>query len=333
MSKALLTLALLYAADAVADQRVIAPTADPMQPARHGDLQCWYPDGPSKTCRTIFSYTFTGDTPTRIEADILLTPDPHPATVHAILDLRIRRGTLCATLDELAPMNFLVAGAAPSSEEAQALRNNVSNALRRTETCWWPNGIDPPYIWIRRSDGYQVAHSPRGVDDVLAERMNPLLGARLGYDACFQPNFEAHTCFAMSHYSFGQDGAIHEARRITMRSAPLTVMQILSDVAVQARSICFQWSEQDLRAASFEIGGRPATAEEAAAVRESVQRNLFHGSTCLPAPLPVGGDMVTSLLGFADSAWVRPEERFTVGCVRQSALLDECRLSDRLNAH
>ena len=162
-----LTLALQAAAPAV---------ADPLAPARIGDLQCYRPDPVRKTCRSLAGYAFAADGKILNRAEVLLQDAP-PVTMTTVTPVTIRDGAVCGPLSGIDKAQIAFRGRRISEADAVPIRAQIQRSMADVlgqEVCttyrrsgdWWIaeatlNGVARPdmqdtVIWVPASAGYTV---------------------------------------------------------------------------------------------------------------------------------------------------------------------------------
>jgi len=167
----MITLALLLAV------AVPAPLqdADPLAPARDGQLQCHSPDTARKTCRALAGYTFAADGTIANQAEVMLSPAP-VIIMRDVAPVVVRDGAVCGPMTGFEDAVFTVDGQPAGPATAEMIRVQVTAAFAQlgTEGCtrYSPQGdgrmaevsidgvarpdLNQPVIWVSPSDGYSV---------------------------------------------------------------------------------------------------------------------------------------------------------------------------------
>ena len=98
--------------------------ADPLAPARAGQLQCYTPDPARKTCRALAGYTFeagAGGETILNQADVLMAADP-VTVVRTVSPVFVRGDAVCGRGLPLADAVFLIEGRPAEAAMADRLR-------------------------------------------------------------------------------------------------------------------------------------------------------------------------------------------------------------------
>ncbi|SFK07321.1 hypothetical protein [Caulobacter sp. UNC279MFTsu5.1] len=167
-------LALLLAVAAQAAPPAVA--ADPLAPARIGDLQCYGPDPVRKTCRAMGGYSFGADGEILNKAEVLLQNAP-PVTMTTVAPVTVRDGAVCGPLSGVDKAQIAVRGHRLPEPEAAPIRAQLQESMATVlgkEVCttyrrsgdWWiaevtMDGVARPdmqdtVLWVPASAGYTV---------------------------------------------------------------------------------------------------------------------------------------------------------------------------------
>ncbi len=154
--------------------------ADPLAPARAGQLQCYTPDPARKTCRALAGYTFeagAGGETILNQAEVLMATDP-VRTVKTVSPVFVRGDSVCGRVQPLADAVFLIDGRPADAAMADRLRRDFTArraAMTGREVCtrYLPfrdqlvpavsvDGVerepgDDRVIWVEPNDGWTVA--------------------------------------------------------------------------------------------------------------------------------------------------------------------------------
>jgi hypothetical protein len=156
--------------------------ADPLLPARWGQLQCYAPDPARKTCGSLAAYRPDGAQHYVNRAEIPLAPDGS-MTMTTTTAVRIVAGTVCGTIGarDVARAEVRVAGTPLAAAQAAPLLSQVAQAFAPMighEICtrYEPDGagfvarasvdgvarpsLDQRVIWVAPADGWRVAAPP-----------------------------------------------------------------------------------------------------------------------------------------------------------------------------
>ena len=156
-----------------------APAADPLLPARSGQVQCYAPDTARKTCRALAQYKFSNDNKVENIAQVLVSKNG-PVVMMTASPVTVRAGAICGTIraEDVRSAGFIVAGQPAPDVLADQIRRQLlpamSNELGK-EVCTsyvqadtgfttkvTVNGVAHPeivdkVIWVGASEGYVVA--------------------------------------------------------------------------------------------------------------------------------------------------------------------------------
>jgi hypothetical protein len=152
------------------------PAADPLAPARIGDLQCYRPDPVRKTCRSLAGYAFAADGKILNRAEVLLQDAP-PVTMTTVAPVTIRDGAVCGPLSGIDKAQIAFRGRRIPEADAVPIRAQIQQSMADVlgqEVCttyrrsgdWWIaevtlNGVVRPdmqdtVMWVPASAGYTV---------------------------------------------------------------------------------------------------------------------------------------------------------------------------------
>jgi hypothetical protein len=149
--------------------------ADPLGPAREGQLQCHSPDPARKTCSALAGYTFAADGAISNQAEVMLNPSPL-IVMRDQSPVVVRDGAVCGPMTGLEDAVFTIEGQPADPQTAEMIRGQVSTAFAQlgTEACtrYAPQGegwlaeavidghprpdLNQPVIWVSPTDGYSV---------------------------------------------------------------------------------------------------------------------------------------------------------------------------------
>ena len=149
--------------------------ADPLAPARDGQLQCHMPDKARKTCAALAGYTFAADGTILNQAEVMMNPSPL-IVMRDESPVVVRDGAVCGPLGGFEDAVFTIEGQPADPATADMIRGQVSAAFRQlgTEGCtrYAPQGegwlaeavvdgrprpdLNQTVIWVSPSDGYSV---------------------------------------------------------------------------------------------------------------------------------------------------------------------------------
>ncbi len=168
MLSLILTLALQAAAPAA--------SADPLGPARIGDLQCYRPDTVRKTCRALAGYSFGADGKILNRAEVLLQDSP-PVTMTTVSPVTVKDGAVCGPVSGIDKAQIAFRGRRIPEADAVPIRAQIQQSMAETlgkEVCttyrrsgdWWVatvtmDGVARPdmqdtVLWVPASAGYSV---------------------------------------------------------------------------------------------------------------------------------------------------------------------------------
>ena len=162
---------------AAALQAAAAPTvADPLAPARIGDLQCYGADPVRKTCRAMAGYSFGADGKILNKAEVVLQDSPL-VTMTTVSPVTVRNGAVCGPLSGVDKAQIAVRGRRLPEAEAAPIRAQLLESMAPMlgqEVCttyrrsgeWWiagvtMGGVDRPdmgdtLLWVPASARYTV---------------------------------------------------------------------------------------------------------------------------------------------------------------------------------
>lgn len=153
-----------------------APAADPLAPARIGDLQCYRPDTVRKTCRALAGYSFAADGTILNRAQVLLQESP-PVTMTTVTPVTVQDGAVCGPLEGVDKAQITFNGRRVPEADAVSIRAQIARSMGATlgqEVCttyrrsgdWLIaqatlNGVAQPdmgdtVLWVPPSAGYTV---------------------------------------------------------------------------------------------------------------------------------------------------------------------------------
>lgn len=101
---------------------------------------------------------------------------------------------------------------------------------------------------------------------------DPLAPAREGSLLCIRPKTENKECNTLLRYAFGDGGIIKVQADVTMSET--VVMSLNFEAIIKSGAVCSVGREEDVRAATFIIDGRPASAEETGSLRDYLANNI-----------------------------------------------------------
>lgn len=163
-----LTVALQAAAPAAA--------ADPLAPARIGDLQCYGADPVRKSCRAIGGYSFATDGTIQNKAEVILQDAPL-VTMTTVSPVAVKDGAVCGLVSGIDKAQIAFRGRRIPEADAVPIRAQIAQSMAETlgqEVCttyrrsgdWWIsqvtlNGVARPdmgdtLLWVPASAGYTV---------------------------------------------------------------------------------------------------------------------------------------------------------------------------------
>ncbi|MES1198548.1 MAG: hypothetical protein ABUS48_01035 [Pseudomonadota bacterium] len=163
------------------------------------------------------------------------------------------------------------------------------------------------------------AHASAETEGEIAS--DPIAQARSGMLQCYSPDTVSHTCHALAEYRVAPNGDISNPATILIQADPLIVMHSTSKVVIRDHKICGRVLDSDVAAATFDVGGAPASAEATTRLRQRIgPRIIAQGEVCsLFTSDGAGGYFVSVELNgvrhpeMADIIiWVRPTDGFRV---------------------
>lgn len=151
---------------------------------------------------------------------------------------------------------------------------------------------------------------------------SPITPASDGGLQCYAPKPTTKSCQSLAEYKFGPDGAIVNSATVLLSAAPPITMRAVTPVTIKANQVCGYIRPEDIEAATFAIGGNPATEGQTDLLRQKIalaQKSVFGHEICT-AYVNDGDALVAkaSVDGVAQPAmdqkviWVSPEDGFKV---------------------
>ena len=162
---------------AAALQGVAASTvADPLAPARIGDLQCYGADPVRRTCRALAGYTFGAGGQILNQAEVMIQDSP-VVTMKTVSPVTVRNGAVCGPLSGVDKAQISIRGHRMAEEDAAPVRTQLAASMADMlgkEVCttyrrsgdWWiaevtMDGVARPdmqdtLLWVPVSAGYVV---------------------------------------------------------------------------------------------------------------------------------------------------------------------------------
>lgn len=161
---------------AAALQAAAPAAADPLAPARIGDLQCYGPDPVRKTCRAMGGYSFGADGKILNKAEVVLQDSPL-VTMTTVSPVTVRNGAICGPLSGVDKAQIAVRGRRLPEADAAPIRARLLESMAPMlgqEVCttyrrsgdWWiaevtmagvaRQDLGDTLIWVPASAGYTV---------------------------------------------------------------------------------------------------------------------------------------------------------------------------------
>jgi hypothetical protein len=153
-----------------------AASADPLAPARIGDLQCYGADPVRKTCRAMGGYSFAADGKILNKTEVVLQDAPL-VTMTTVSPVTMRNGAVCGPLSGVDKAQIAVRGRRLPEADAAPIRARLLESMASIlgqEVCtiyrrsgdWWiaevtQDGVARPdmgdtLLWVPASAGYTV---------------------------------------------------------------------------------------------------------------------------------------------------------------------------------
>jgi hypothetical protein len=169
----MLGLILAAALQAAAPSAVVA---DPLAPARIGDLQCYGADPVRRTCRAMGGYSFAADGQILNQAEVVLQASP-VVTMRTVSPVTVRDGAVCGPLSGVDKAQISVRGRRMAEADAAPIRAQLTQSMASMlgkEVCttyrrsgdWWiaevtmdgvaRQDMNDTLIWVPASAGYTV---------------------------------------------------------------------------------------------------------------------------------------------------------------------------------
>jgi len=150
--------------------------ADPLAPARIGDLQCYGADPVRKTCRALAGYTFGAGGQILNQAEVMIQDAP-VVTMKTVSPVVVRDGAVCGQLSGVDKAQIAVQGRWLSEDAAAPVRAKLQQSMAPMlgkEVCttyrrsggWWiaevtmdgvaQQNLNDTLLWVPPSAGYTV---------------------------------------------------------------------------------------------------------------------------------------------------------------------------------
>jgi hypothetical protein len=152
----------------------------------------------------------------------------------------------------------------------------------------------------------------------ISSSIDPLAPAREGSLLCIRPKADKKGCNTLLRYDFRDGGIIRVQADVTMSET--VVMSLNFEAIIKSGAVCSVGREEDVRAATFMIGGRPASAEETGSLRGYLANNIRTlpvSEACLNFVATTQGFMVETSIGGIRHAemdepmiWVSPTDGY-----------------------
>ena len=162
---------------AAAVQTAAVPTAaDPLAPARIGDLQCYGADPVRRTCRALAGYTFGPGGQILNQAEVVIQASP-VMTMKTVSPVEVRGGAVCGALSGVDKAQISLRGRWMPEANAASVRAQLLESMAPTlgkEICttyrrsgeWWIAAVtmdgvaqqemNDTLLWVPPSAGYTV---------------------------------------------------------------------------------------------------------------------------------------------------------------------------------
>lgn len=161
---------------AAALQAAAPAAADPLAPARIGDLQCYGADPVRKTCRAMGGYSFAADGQILNKAEVVLQDAPL-VTMTTVSPVTVKDGAVCGPLSGVDKAQIAVRGRRLPESEAAPIRVQLQQSMAKIlgkEVCttyrrsgeWWiaevtmdglaRQDMNDTLLWVPPSAGYTV---------------------------------------------------------------------------------------------------------------------------------------------------------------------------------
>jgi hypothetical protein len=168
-----------------------------------------------------------------------------------------------------------------------------------------------PLVWVPWSAAHAEPLGP------------PIAPAAQGKMECYQPNLTAKTCWSMSSYAVDAAGKIQSTSTLMVNTSPPITMTATTPVTIKNGQVCGVLHAEDVAAAQFTVNGAPASADQAASIRQaltSAMGKMFGHELC-SAYKPDGDGFIVQATdnGVAQPKadekliWVSPADGYKVG--------------------
>ncbi len=160
----------------LAMQAAAPAVADPLAPARIGDLQCYGADPVRRSCRAMGGYSFAADGAILNKAEVVLQDSPL-VTMTTVSPVTVKGAAVCGPLSGVDKAQIAVRGRRLPEADAAPIRAQLMQSMASTlgqEVCttyrrsgdWWiaevtMNGVARPdmgdtLIWVPATAGYTI---------------------------------------------------------------------------------------------------------------------------------------------------------------------------------
>ncbi len=151
---------------------------------------------------------------------------------------------------------------------------------------------------------------------------SPIAPASAGMVQCYAPNPITKSCQSMAAYESGSDGRILNPATALISATPPITMRTVTPVTIKANQVCGIIRPEEIEAAEFAIGGKPATAAQTEMLKQRVvvAEKPFFGHEICTKYVPEG-DVVVAKASIDGTArptmdqkviWVTPGDGFKV---------------------
>jgi hypothetical protein len=117
-----------------------------------------------------------------------------------------------------------------------------------------------------------------------APSADPLAPAWTGQVQCYSPDMRSRHCSSIGAYRHGPDGKVLNEAVVAISKAPHIVMTTVAEVRIKDGSTCGLMVAADVANSTFSIEGAPATAEQAALLKQhmtAAMQPLFGREVCV----------------------------------------------------
>lgn len=119
-----------------------------------------------------------------------------------------------------------------------------------------------------------VAAILAGLSDPALPSADPLAPAASGMLQCYEPDTATRSCQSLASYSKRSDGKFDNRATVMLSPSPLTVMETVTLVEVDAGAVCGALRKQDIDVAVIWVNGSKLVEADAAVARDQIASGM-----------------------------------------------------------